>query len=70
MPDPVHCDERMELARLIPGFQALPKLLVFRCSHCGHVETLAARPEKALQLKGPALTQRSPPMRFKRRLPT
>jgi hypothetical protein len=28
------------LARLIPGFQALPELLVFRCPHCGHVETL------------------------------
>jgi hypothetical protein len=39
MPDPVHCDERMELARLIPRFQALPELLVFRFSHCGHVET-------------------------------
>ena len=40
MPDPVHCDERMELARLIPRFQALPELFVFRCPQCGHVETL------------------------------
>jgi hypothetical protein len=35
MPDPVHCDERMELARLIPRFQALPELLVFRCPNAG-----------------------------------
>jgi hypothetical protein len=27
MPDLVHCAERMELARLIPRFQALPELL-------------------------------------------
>jgi hypothetical protein len=40
MTEPVHCDERMELARLIPSFQALPELLVFRCPQCGHVETL------------------------------
>ena len=40
MPEPVHCDEKMELARLIPRFQALPELLVFRCPHCGHVETI------------------------------
>jgi hypothetical protein len=31
MPEPVHCNERMELARMIPRFQALPELLVFRC---------------------------------------
>jgi hypothetical protein len=31
----VHCDERMELARLIPRFQALPALLVFRCAALG-----------------------------------
>jgi hypothetical protein len=30
----------MELARLIPRFQALPELLVFRCPHCEHVETI------------------------------
>ena len=40
MPDPAHCDARMKMARLIPGFKALPELLVFRCSHCGHVETI------------------------------
>jgi hypothetical protein len=40
MPDLVHYAERMELARLIPRFQALPELLVFRCPHCGHVETI------------------------------
>ena len=40
MPEPVHCDERMELARLIGKFQALPELLVFRCPNCGHVETI------------------------------
>ena len=39
MRDPMHCDERMELARLIPSFQVLPELLVFRCPRCGHVET-------------------------------
>jgi hypothetical protein len=39
MPDLVHCAERMELARLIPRFQVLPAILVFRCPHCGHVET-------------------------------
>ena len=26
MPEPVHCDEKMELARLIPRFQAMPAL--------------------------------------------
>ena len=31
MRDPMHCDERMELARLIPSFQISPELLVFRC---------------------------------------
>ena len=43
MPEPVHCDEKMELARLIPRFQALPELLVFRCPRCGHVETIEQR---------------------------
>jgi hypothetical protein len=38
--DPSHCDESMKLARLIPGFQTLPELLVYRRSRCGHVETV------------------------------
>ena len=42
MPEPVHCDEKMELARLIPRFQALPELLVFRCPH----DNSAARPNR------------------------
>ena len=54
MPDPVHCEEPMEMARLIPRFQALPELLVFRCSHCGHVETM----EQSVLIQG-ALTQRA-----------
>jgi hypothetical protein len=41
MPDPAHCDEPMKLARLIPKFEALPELLVFKCERCGHVETIA-----------------------------
>ena len=55
MPDPVHCEEPMEMARLIPRFQALPELLVFRCSHCGHVETM----EQPISTRAPAVTQRS-----------
>jgi hypothetical protein len=47
MPDPLHCDDRMELARLIPRFQALPELLVFRCPQCGHVETIEQPAPKA-----------------------
>jgi hypothetical protein len=47
MRDPMHCDERMELARLIPSFQVLPELLVFRCPLCGHVETIEQRALKA-----------------------
>jgi hypothetical protein len=39
--DPAHCDEPMILARLIPQFEALPELLVFKCQRCGHVETIA-----------------------------
>jgi hypothetical protein len=40
--DPAHCDEPMKLARLIPQFEALPELLVFRFHSCGHVETIAS----------------------------
>jgi hypothetical protein len=40
----------MELARLIPRFQALPELLVFRCPHCEHVETIE-QPRERLSAK-------------------
>jgi hypothetical protein len=44
MPDPVHCDDRMELARLIPKFEALPELLVLKCERCGHNSPRDANP--------------------------
>jgi hypothetical protein len=45
--DPSHCGEPMRLARLIPKFEVLPELLVFKCERCAHVETIAQAADKS-----------------------